>query len=47
MQGIPWIHKRFGRSFLSVDTFFNWLGKETNFGGSSTIQAVRVAATAL
>ena len=47
MQGIPWIHEQFGRSFSSVDTFFDWLGEETNFGGGSAIQAVRVAAAAL
>lgn len=47
MQGISWIQERFGRSFLSVDTFFDWLGEETNFGGGSAIQAVRVAAAAL
>jgi hypothetical protein len=47
MQGISWIQERFRRSFSSVDTFFDWLGEETNFGGGSAIQAVRVAAAAL
>jgi hypothetical protein len=39
--------KNFRRSFSSVDTFFDWLGEETVFGGGSAIQAVRVAAVAL
>ena len=47
MYGISWIQEKFGRSFSSVDTFFDWLGKETVFGGGSAIQAVRVAAAAL
>jgi hypothetical protein len=47
IQGEQWILERFGRSFSSIDTFFDWLGEETAFGGSSTIQAVRVAAVAL
>jgi hypothetical protein len=47
MHGISWIQEKFRRSFSSVDTFFDWLGEETVFGGGSAIQAVRVAAIAL
>lgn len=47
IQGVLWIYERFGRSFSSVNTFFDWLGEETVFGGSSAIQAVRVVAAAL
>ena len=47
MHGISWMQEKFGRSFSSVDTFFDWLGEETVFGGGSAIQAVRVAAVAL
>ena len=47
LHGISWIQEKFGRSFSNVDTFFDWLGEETVFGGGSAIQAVRVAAAAL
>jgi superfamily II DNA helicase RecQ len=47
MHGSSWIQEQFGRYFPSIDTFFDWLGEETVFGGGSAIQAVRVAAAAL
>ncbi|KAM0714670.1 hypothetical protein Q7P37_003050 [Cladosporium fusiforme] len=45
--GGQWLLERFERSFSSIDSFFDWLGEETTFGGGSAIQAVRVAAAAL
>jgi hypothetical protein len=39
--------EHFEQSFLSIDIFFDWLGEETTFSGSSAIQAVRVATVVL
>jgi hypothetical protein len=45
--GADWLSERFDRRFRDVESFFDWLGEECNFGGGRAIQAVRVAAEAL
>jgi superfamily II DNA helicase RecQ len=47
LGGDDWLRKHFGREFVTVQSYFDWLGEETRFGGDRAIQAVRVAATAL
>ena len=47
LGGDRWLREHFGREFISVQSYFDWLGEETRFGGDRAIQAVRVAATAL
>lgn len=42
-----WLQDRFGRSFESVEDYFDWLGEQCKFGGGQAIQAVRVAAAKL
>jgi len=45
--GADWLSERFDRQFRDIESFFDWLGEECDFGGGRAIQAVRVAAEAL
>jgi hypothetical protein len=45
--GADWLSERFDRRFRDIESFFNWLGEECDFGGGRAIQAVRVAVEAL
>lgn len=45
--GVDWLFERFDRRFRDIESFFDWLGEECDFGGGKAIQAVRVAAKAL
>lgn len=45
--GALWLRRYFERAFTSTDSYFDWLGEETVFGGGRAIQAVRVAAELL
>ena len=47
VEGLEWLQEQFDRHFDNLEDFFDWLGEETRFGGSSAIQAVRVAGLAL
>jgi hypothetical protein len=47
VEGADWLYERFGRLFVDIEAFFNWLGEGTRFGGDVSIQAVRLAALAL
>jgi hypothetical protein len=47
IEGLEWLQEQFNRQFDSIEDYFDWLGEESRFGGSSTIQAVRVAGLAL
>jgi hypothetical protein len=47
VEGLEWLEEQFNRQFDSIEDYFDWLGEESRFGGSSTIQAVRVAGLAL
>ena len=42
--GRGWLHERFGREFESMDSYMDWLGEGSNFGGRKAIQAVRAKA---
>ena len=46
-QGHEWLQERFDRAFESIESFFDWLGEESQLGGGQAIQAVRVAAERL
>lgn len=41
--GSVWLREHFEREFPSKDSYFDWLGEETVFGGGKAVQAVRVA----
>jgi superfamily II DNA helicase RecQ len=45
--GPLWLRKHFEREFVGIDSYFDWLGEESMFGGGKAVQAVRVAAKAL
>lgn len=45
--GAGWLSERFGRGFQDMESYFDWLGEESEFGGGKAIQAVRVAAEVL
>jgi hypothetical protein len=47
VEGVDWLQEQFGRSFVDIEAFFDWLGEGTRFGGDDSIQAVRLAALAL
>ena len=47
VEGVDWLQEQFDRSFVDIETFFDWLGEGTRFGGEDSIQAVRLAALAL
>ena len=47
VEGLGWLQERFERRFNMMEEYFDWLGEECRFGGSSAIQAVRVAGGAL
>lgn len=43
VDGGEWLREQFDRDFENIEEYFDWLGKESRFGGGSAIQAVRVA----
>ena len=47
VRGHRWLTERFGRRFDGIETFFDWLGQESQFGGTKATQATRVAAERL
>jgi superfamily II DNA helicase RecQ len=47
VEGPEWLQEQFNRRFDSIEDYFDWLGEESRFGGTSTIQAVRVTGLAL
>jgi superfamily II DNA helicase RecQ len=47
VEGPEWLEEQFDRKFDNIEDYFDWLGEESRFGGSSTIQAVRVTGLAL
>jgi hypothetical protein len=47
VEGPEWLQEQFSRQFDSIEDYFDWLGEESRFGGTTTIQAVRVAGLAL
>ena len=47
LGGPGWIFQQFGRQFVSIGDFYDWLGEESRYGGAVAVQAVRVAAEAI
>jgi hypothetical protein len=47
VEGPEWLQEQFDRQFDNIEDYFDWLGEESQFRGSSTIQAVRVTGLAL
>ena len=47
VEGPEWLQEQFNRRFDSIEDYFDWLGEESRFGGTTTIQAVRVTGLAL
>jgi hypothetical protein len=47
VEGPEWLEEQFDRKFDNIEDYFDWLREESRFGGSSTIQAVRVTGLAL
>ena len=46
-EGLGWLQERFEQEFKGIEEYFDWLGEESEFGGTRAIQAVRVAGESL